>query len=143
MSNEVVKDLDYYMNLDWTLIEGTDLDFNGQPYHYIEINSSKDYERFDILFDERMLFVNNTTLIGESIEVINVSANKMVYGLFGRLDYYFNNLDAESFKAIASLVSDDELNPEYIIPTPFDTRVRETVAKAVAQAAIDTGVARI
>ena len=31
------KDLDYYLNLDWTLIEGTDLDFNGNPYHYIEI----------------------------------------------------------------------------------------------------------
>lgn len=31
------KDLDYYLNLDWTLIEGTDLDFNGKPYHYIEI----------------------------------------------------------------------------------------------------------
>lgn len=33
----VEKDLDYYLNLDWTLIEGTDLDFNGNPYHYIEI----------------------------------------------------------------------------------------------------------
>jgi predicted RNase H-like HicB family nuclease len=32
-----VKDLDYYMGLDWTLIEGTDLDFNGEPYHFIEI----------------------------------------------------------------------------------------------------------
>lgn len=31
------KDLDYYLNLDWTLVEGTDLDFNGNPYHYIEI----------------------------------------------------------------------------------------------------------
>lgn len=31
------KDLDYYLNLNWTLIEGTDLDFNGNPYHYIEI----------------------------------------------------------------------------------------------------------
>jgi predicted RNase H-like HicB family nuclease len=31
------KDVDYYLNLDWTLIEGTDLDFNGNPYHYIEI----------------------------------------------------------------------------------------------------------
>ncbi len=31
------KDLDYYLNLEWTLIEGTDLDFNGNLYHYIEI----------------------------------------------------------------------------------------------------------
>ncbi len=44
---------------------------------------------------------------------------------------------------LASLISDSELNPEYIIPAPFDPRVRETVAKAVAQAARDSGVARI
>ena len=31
------KNLDYYLNLNWTLIEGEDLDFNGNPYHYIEI----------------------------------------------------------------------------------------------------------
>ena len=31
------KDIEYYINLDWTLVEGTDLDFNGNPYHYIEI----------------------------------------------------------------------------------------------------------
>ena len=38
MSNgNLKKDLDYYLNLNWTLIEGTDLDFNGNPYHYIEI----------------------------------------------------------------------------------------------------------
>ena len=33
----MTKDLDYYLNLDWTLNEGEDLDFNGNPYHYIEI----------------------------------------------------------------------------------------------------------
>ena len=33
----VNKDIDYYLNLDWTLIEGEDLDFEGNPYHYIEI----------------------------------------------------------------------------------------------------------
>lgn len=31
------KDLNYYLDLNWTLIEGEDLDFNGNPYHYIEI----------------------------------------------------------------------------------------------------------
>lgn len=37
MSTGQKKDLDYYVNLNWTLIEGTDLDFDGKPYHYIEI----------------------------------------------------------------------------------------------------------
>ena len=31
------KDIDYYLGLNWTLIEGQDLDFDGNPYHYIEI----------------------------------------------------------------------------------------------------------
>lgn len=45
--------------------------------------------------------------------------------------------------AIASLVSDDELKAEYILPDAFDPRVGPAVAKAVAQAARDSGVARI
>ena len=46
-------------------------------------------------------------------------------------------------KAIASLVSDEELRPDYIIPAPFDPRVAKTVAAAVKEAAIKTGVNRI
>lgn len=34
---KITKDINYYLNLDWTLIEGQDLDFEGNPYHYIEI----------------------------------------------------------------------------------------------------------
>ena len=45
--------------------------------------------------------------------------------------------------AIASLVSDEELHSEYIIPTAFDKRIGKTVAAAVAEAARKTGVARI
>ena len=45
--------------------------------------------------------------------------------------------------ALAGLISDEELNEEYIIPAPFDPRVKEAVSKAVARAARDTGVARI
>ena len=44
--------------------------------------------------------------------------------------------------AIASLVSDEELNPEYILPNAFDERVGKTVAKAVFDAAHKTGVNR-
>ena len=46
-------------------------------------------------------------------------------------------------QALADLISDDELNEEYIIPAAFDPRVGPAVANAVAEAARATGVARI
>ena len=45
--------------------------------------------------------------------------------------------------APANLISDEELNENYIIPAAFDVRVGPAVAKAVAEAARKTGVARI
>ena len=44
---------------------------------------------------------------------------------------------------IASLISDDELTAEYIIPNAFDPRVAKAVAKAVYDSAVKTGIARI
>ncbi len=69
-------------------------------------------------------------------------------GIFrGALDVRASDINEEmkiaAAKAIASLVSDEELAPDYIIPKAFDTRVGKTVAAAVAQAARETGVARI
>ena len=69
-------------------------------------------------------------------------------GLFrGALDVRASDINEEmkiaAAKAIASLVSDEELSPDYIIPKAFDERVGKTVAAAVAQAARDSGAARI
>ena len=46
-------------------------------------------------------------------------------------------------EALANLISDEELSDEYIMPAALDDRVAKTVAKAVAEAAVRTGVARI
>ena len=45
--------------------------------------------------------------------------------------------------ALAGLVSNEELNEEYILPKAFDKRIAPAVAAAVAKAARDSGVARI
>lgn len=45
--------------------------------------------------------------------------------------------------AIAGLVSEEELNADYILPAAFDPRVKDAVAKAVGKAAVESGVARI
>jgi malate dehydrogenase (oxaloacetate-decarboxylating) len=69
-------------------------------------------------------------------------------GIFrGALDVRAIDINQEmkiaAAKAIASLVSDEELNADYVLPSPFDKRVGPTVAEAVKKAAIETGVARI
>jgi malate dehydrogenase (oxaloacetate-decarboxylating) len=44
--------------------------------------------------------------------------------------------------AIAGIISENELHPEYIVPSVFDKRVAEAVAREVEEAAYRTGVAR-
>ena len=69
-------------------------------------------------------------------------------GIFrGALDVRASEINAEmkvaAAYAIAGIVSDEELNADYILPAAFDPRVKDAVAKAVAEAAVKTGAARI
>ena len=69
-------------------------------------------------------------------------------GIFrGTLDVRASDINEEmkmaAAKAIAGLVADDELRSDYILPAAFDERVGPTVAAAVAEAARESGVARI
>ncbi len=69
-------------------------------------------------------------------------------GIFrGALDVRASDINDEmkiaAAEAIASLIIEEELTADYVIPAPFDPRVGPTVAKAVAEAAIRTGVNRI
>jgi malate dehydrogenase (oxaloacetate-decarboxylating) len=69
-------------------------------------------------------------------------------GIFrGTFDVRASDINEEmkvaAAEALANLISDEELNEDYIIPAAFDERVGPAVAKAVAEAARATGVARI
>jgi len=66
-------------------------------------------------------------------------------GIFrGALDAGANDINEEmklaAAKALASLISEEDLNNKIIIVEPFDPRIKDTVASAVKQAAIDSGV---
>lgn len=68
-------------------------------------------------------------------------------GIFrGALDVSATHINDEmkqaAVKALANLVTDEELHEDYVIPGPFDPRVAPAVAKAVAKVAMETGVAR-
>lgn len=69
-------------------------------------------------------------------------------GIFrGALDVRARDINEEmkmaASHAIASIVSEEELSREYILPKAFDERIGRTVAKAVAEAAVKSGVARL
>ncbi|MBQ3392600.1 MAG: NADP-dependent malic enzyme [Lachnospiraceae bacterium] len=69
-------------------------------------------------------------------------------GIFrGTFDVRASDINEEmkmaAAKALADLIPEEELSADYIIPYAFDPKVGPAVAKAVAQAAIDSGVARI
>lgn len=75
--------------------------------------------------------------------------NVMVFpGIFrGTLDVRASEINDEmkiaAAYAIAGLISDEELNADYILPKPFDPRLKDAVAKATAEAARRSGVARV
>lgn len=69
-------------------------------------------------------------------------------GIFrGALDVEATHINEDMKKAaveaIADLIDEDELNSDYCIPGPFDKRVAPSVARSVAKAAMESGVARI
>ncbi|WP_040197957.1 NAD(P)-dependent malic enzyme [Candidatus Soleaferrea massiliensis] len=69
-------------------------------------------------------------------------------GIFrGALDVRASDINDEmkiaAAKAIANVIPEEELRPDYIVPDSFNEKVKPAVAEAVAQAARDTGVARI
>ena len=78
-------------------------------------------------------------------QINNVLAFPGIFG--GTFDVRASDINEEmkmaAAKALADLISDEELSADYIIPYAFDPKVGPAVAKAVAQAAIDSGVARI
>ena len=65
----------------------------------------------------------------------------------GALDVRASDINEEmkmaAAQALANIITDEELSENYIIPQPFDPRVVPAVAKAVAEAARRTGVARL
>jgi len=84
-----------------------------------------------------------------SSEFPNQINNVLVFpGLFrGALDVRASTVNYQMFmaaaKGIASCVTEEELSPEYILPYAYDKRAHNAVAKAVAEAAVKSGVSKL
>ena len=72
-------------------------------YHFIQLDSSADYERYDILFNEKLLHLD-TAMSNEGVEVINLSHSPTADGIFKRCDYYAENLPKNEFASMLLLL---------------------------------------
>ena len=76
-------------------------------YHFIQIDSPADYERYNILFDAQRHSVESVSLIPEEIEVISLANNPIADDILRKTDYYRANCDFETFsKLLTHLLSE-------------------------------------
>lgn len=73
-------------------------------YHFIEINPTADYERYDILFDERIIGTHLTSRVSDSVEIMNIASNPMASDIFKRIDAYADGLTKDDFFDILPLL---------------------------------------
>lgn len=73
-------------------------------YHYIQIDDSVNYERYNILFNPSQLAVNNINLLPENTNVLNCKHLPVIKELFRKTDYYSSNLSKQDFEKTLSIM---------------------------------------
>ena len=71
-------------------------------YHFIQIDSQADYERYDILFDAEKHGVEGLSLLPESMEVISLAGNTIAQDIFQKCDLYHKKCDTPTFERLLS-----------------------------------------
>lgn len=80
-------------------------------YHFIQIDASSRYERYDILFDASRHKIDGLTLLPDGVDVINIEDNKLAQDIFHKCDLYYQNCDEALFsKALYHLLSELFIN---------------------------------
>lgn len=69
-------------------------------YHFVEIESAVQYERYTVLFNEALLGTDERALISDDCEVINISSNAIMQDLFKKLDFYHARLSGKDFSVL-------------------------------------------
>ena len=76
-------------------------------YHFIQIDSPSDYERYDILFDEHLVEEENLSWFFNDADVINLNNIPLARGVLQKTDYYYQNLAPDDFlKVMTHLLSE-------------------------------------
>ncbi len=76
-------------------------------YHFVNIDSESDYERYDILFDPKLLGIESVSLIERHVEVINLKSNPRASDLIQKMDFYLESFDEPTFRRLMAQLIDE------------------------------------
>lgn len=73
-------------------------------YHYIQIDSTCDYERYDVLFSAKGKHIDNADLLNAIPEIINLEEYSIATDIIKKTDFYFKHFSGEDFEKILTLL---------------------------------------
>lgn len=103
-------------------------------HHFIQIDSSARYERYNILFDAVKHKVESVSLIPEDVDVINIENNEIAKDIFRKCAFYFENSPEGIFTNLMSSLLSELFYSLYLFPqtlTPKSSPVPPIVSKAL------------
>ncbi len=112
--------------------------FRPMVVHGIFIDSNQDYERYNILFDEKIMANKVFERFPKDLDIINFEGNNYIIDIFKKLDYYYSNFEGNNLKRLISnlieelifnlaLVPYNKLNAELISSNPLMNRAIEYI----------------
>ena len=104
-------------------------------YHFLQIDSTAVYERYNILFDPRQHGITTLALLPEDLEVLNLNHNSWATDIFRRLDYYYDKTDRETFETVFRLLLNELFLNLHICEDPG--RNRDASLSPVLESALD------
>lgn len=107
----IIGDKTYKLNKDSLII------FRANIPHRIQINGNENYERFDILFDEKVLANQIFSKIPIELDMVSLSKNNHITNLFGKLDYYCKNFFSCDLDCLATNIIEEILFNLYLVRT--------------------------
>lgn len=105
-------------------------------YHYIQVDSPEDYDRYVIYFEPKSLGIDNIALLEDATEVYNCRHRPVIIELFKRLDYYQTMMSEEALKDMTCLLLKELLyNLSFANSSnrPILENVHPVVSKALAE----------
>lgn len=103
-------------------------------YHFVQIDSECDYERYDILFDGKTVNIDSLKLLDALPEIINLEEYGMATEIIRKTDFYFKHFSGEDFEKILTSLLNELFYLLSVTPATDMTDAPKVTSSTLSQA---------